>query len=58
MTLKTKIRILTLSTTMLLISIYLINNIYIRLAIICIMIYKYYYFTFNIKTVVDTLTKK
>lgn len=50
MTLKTKARILSLSTIMLIIAIYLVNNIYARLTIICVIIYKYYYFIFNIRT--------
>lgn len=50
MTLKTKVRILTLSTSMLIIAICLVNNIYAKIAIICIMGYKYYYFIVNIKT--------
>ena len=50
MTLKTKARILSLSTIILIIAIYLVNNIYARLTIICVIIYKYYYFIFNIRT--------
>lgn len=51
MTFKTKVSILSFASSMLLIAIYLVNNIYVRITIVCIMIYKYYYFIFNIKTI-------
>lgn len=58
MTIKAKVRILTLSTTMLIIAIYMISNIYARIAIICVMMYKYYYFIFNITTLEGKDSKK
>lgn len=51
MTLKTKIKILSLATIMLIIAIYLANNIYAKIGISCVIVYKYYYFIFNIKTI-------
>ncbi|NMB34436.1 MAG: DUF454 domain-containing protein [Clostridium sp.] len=50
MTFKTKIRILIFSTAMLITAIYLASNMYAGIVIICIMLYKYYYFIFNIKS--------
>lgn len=50
MTLKTKVRILALATIMLSIGAYFASNIYARIIIICVIIYKYYYFIFNIET--------
>lgn len=51
MTLKTKVRILIFSTTMLIIAICLVNNIYARIVIACVMVCKYYYFIFKIETI-------
>lgn len=56
MTLKTKVMILSFASSMLLIAMYFMNHLYLRLFIICLMIFKYYYFIFKIKTV--TLTNK
>ncbi|NMA95938.1 MAG: DUF454 domain-containing protein [Clostridiales bacterium] len=50
MTLKTKVRILSLASAMLLLAIYLVDNIYARIGIACIMAYKYYYFIYHIET--------
>ncbi|NLI89297.1 MAG: DUF454 domain-containing protein [Epulopiscium sp.] len=50
MTLRTKFKILGLSTIMLFAAIYLVDNIHARISIIGVMIYKYYYFIFNIQT--------
>ena len=50
MTLKNKVKILILATTILITAIYLANNIYATIAIACVMVCKYYYFIFNIKT--------
>lgn len=57
MTLKTKVKILTVSTSMLLIGFYLVGAIYARVIIICVLIYKYYYFIFKIETLHEQQTK-
>ncbi len=51
MPLKTKISILAFSSSMLLIAFYMANNIYLRITIGIVILYKYYYFFFRIKTV-------
>lgn len=51
MTRKTKIMILTFASTMLLIAMYCMDNVYLRLLIVCLIAFKYYYFTFRIKTI-------
>lgn len=51
MTFKTKAKILTLSTTLLLIAIYVMNNIYGKIIVLCVMICKYYYFIYKIETI-------
>ncbi|NLK22205.1 MAG: DUF454 domain-containing protein [Epulopiscium sp.] len=48
---KTKVKILFFATILLLFAIYLLNNIHGRIVIICVMLYKYYYFIFCIKTI-------
>ena len=50
MTLKAKIGLLCLSSTMIAFPIFLLKNNYLRLALILIVIFKYYYFIFRIKT--------
>lgn len=50
MTLKTKIGLLCLSSTMIVFPIFFIKNNYLRLALILAVIFKYYYFIFCIKT--------
>ena len=50
MTLKAKIGLLCLSSTMIGFSIFLLKNNYLRLALILVVIFKYYYFIFRIKT--------
>ena len=51
MTLKTKIYILSFASIMLAFPLFLSQNIYIRIFIILLYIFKYYYFTFKIKTI-------
>ena len=51
MTRKTKILLLTFASSVLLLSAYLVNNTYARAFIVLVMIYKYYYFTFKIRTI-------
>ena len=50
MTLKAKIGLLSLSSTMIAFPIFLLKNNYLRLALILVVIFKYYYFIFRIKT--------
>ena len=50
MTLKTKIGLLCLSSTMIAFPIFFVKNNYLRLALILAVIFKYYYFIFCIKT--------
>lgn len=56
MTLKTKVIILSFASSMLLIAMYFMDHIYLRLFIICLMIFKYYYFVFRIKTILPATT--
>lgn len=51
MTLKTKIYILCFASIMLAFPLFLSQNVYIRIFIILLYIFKYYYFTFKIKTI-------
>lgn len=51
MTLKTKIYILSFASIMLVFPLFLSQNVYIRIFIILLYIFKYYYFTFKIKTI-------
>lgn len=50
MTLKTKIGLLCLSSTMIAFPIFFVKNNYLRLVLILVVIFKYYYFIFCIKT--------
>ena len=50
MTLQAKIGLLCLSSTMIAFPIFLLKNNYLRLALILVVIFKYYYFIFRIKT--------
>lgn len=52
---KTKIQILSVATFMLIVSIYIANNIYATITIFSIIVYKYYYFIFKIKTVKEEI---
>lgn len=51
MTLKTKIMILSFASAMLILAFCLVDVIYARITIVAVMIFKYYYFTFKIKTI-------
>ena len=53
MTLRTKLTILLPASTMMLIAYAMVNNAHARMAILAAMVFKYYYFTFRIKTVGD-----
>lgn len=49
--LKTKIFLMLLSSTMIIISIFIVDIVYLKIMLICIDIFKYYYFIFKIKTI-------
>lgn len=51
MTKETKIKILALASTMLIIAFIMVDVIYARITIIAVMVFKYYYFAARIKTV-------
>lgn len=51
MKIKTKIYLMILSSSMIIISIFMVDTIYLKLLLFCIDIFKYYYFTFKIKTI-------
>ena len=51
MPLKTKIFLMLLSSTMIIISIFIVDIVYLKMMLICIDIFKYYYFIFKIKTI-------
>lgn len=51
MTLKSKIMILSFASTMLIIAFISMNNLYGRLFIVALIVFKYYYFIFRIKTI-------
>lgn len=51
MKLKTKVMLLAFASTMLLIAFFMMDNIYGRMTIIALIIIKYYYFIFKIKTI-------
>lgn len=51
MTLKSKIYILAFSSTMLFIAAYFMKSVHLRIFILCLIIFKYYYFIFKIKTI-------
>lgn len=51
MTLQTKIKVLALATVMLLIAFWRVDVIYARITIALVLIFKYYYFIFKIKTI-------
>lgn len=53
MTLKTKLSILLPVSAMLLITFYFVNQIHARIFIAAVIVFKYYYFTFHIKTIKD-----
>lgn len=51
MTLKTKVILLSFASTMLLIAFLMMSNIYGRITIVLLVIFKYYYFIFRIETI-------
>lgn len=51
MTLKTKISLLAFASSMLLLAMYFMNSIWLRLFLFALMLFKYYYFIFKIKTI-------
>ena len=56
MTLKTKICILTFASFMLAFPLFLSQNLYLRIFIVCLYLVKYYYFIFKIKTISSLLS--
>lgn len=58
MTRKTKLSILLPVSAMLLITIYVIDHTHARLAIVAVMIFKYYYFMFRIRTISEEAIKE
>lgn len=51
MKIKTKIYLMILSSSMIIISIFMVDFIYLKLLLFCIDLFKYYYFIFKIKTI-------
>lgn len=51
MTLKTKVILLSFASTMLLLAMVFMNNLYLRLFIVCLIAFKYYYFVCRIETI-------
>ena len=51
MTLKTKVRLLAFASTMLLLAMYFMNSLHLRLFLGALILFKYYYFIFRIKTI-------
>ena len=51
MTLKAKVKILVFASLMLLTALYFTPIIHARIAIACVIVFKYYYFIFRIKTI-------
>lgn len=51
MTRKTKVMLLSFASTMLIIAMIFMNNLYLRLFILALMAFKYYYFLFRIETI-------
>ena len=51
MKLKTKIYLMCLSSVMIISSIFIVDIIYLKIMLLCIDLFKYYYFVFKIKTI-------
>lgn len=51
MTLRTKVTLLAFASSMLLLAMYFMQNWYLRFFLVCLMVFKYYYFIFRIKTI-------
>lgn len=58
MKLKTKVKLLSFSSMVLLLSAYLVKIIYVRIFIAFVIVYKYYYFIFRIKTIAEPKEEK
>ncbi len=58
MKLKTKAKLLSFSSMVLLLSAYLVKVIYVRIFIAFVIVYKYYYFIFRIKTIAEPKESK
>jgi uncharacterized membrane protein YbaN (DUF454 family) len=58
MKLKTKVKLLSFSSMVLLLSAYLVKVIYVRIFIAFVIVYKYYYFIFRIKTIAEPKESK
>ncbi len=57
MTLKTKISLVGFASFMLMFPLFLLDNLHLRIFILCLMAFKYYYFIFRIKTIKPETTK-
>lgn len=57
MTLKTKITLCAFASTMLAVAFFAMNNIVGRIVIVCVILFKYYYFIFRIKTIKPEIAK-
>lgn len=51
MTKKTKVRLLSFASTMILLAMYFMDSIHLRIFLFVLMVFKYYYFIFRIKTI-------
>ena len=51
MTMHTKVRLLAFASSMLLLAMIFMNHLYLRLFLFALMLFKYYYFIFRIKTI-------
>ena len=51
MTWRTKLSLLAVASTMLLFAMYFMSNLWLRLFLLALMLFKYYYFLFRIKTI-------
>lgn len=51
MTLKTKVRLLAFASTMIFIAMYFMDHLYLRIFLVFLIIFKYYYFIVRIKTI-------
>ncbi len=57
MTLKTKISLVGFASFMLMFPLIISDSLHLKIFIICLMLFKYYYFTFKIKTIKEPQTK-
>lgn len=56
MTLRTKVMLLSFASSMLLLAMYFMDNLWLRLFLLGLIIFKYYYFTFRIETVKEVIS--